>query len=246
LVRYSPQRAAALCLAAVALLAACARPVPAAAPPTAAPPARSVDLSHVVRQDVPYPPNEPATQLARDAGGRLQSLTIGARTGTTLALVAAPGAAVSAIDQLAPADLVLLAAVIDVRDRAQDSPGFALSAADVVAWERVNGPVPPGALVLLVTGWDVRWGDPAAYLAPHPPGFSPEAARLLLEQRSVAGLGVDGPGLDLPAAAVDHWLWLANLTSLEQLPPTGATVVIGALKLQAAQSGPARVIALLP
>jgi kynurenine formamidase len=239
-------------LLALLLVAACAAPPPSPAPTPA--PSHSVDLSHVVRQDVPYPPAEPPTRLDRDDNGHLSALTIGAHTGTRLELIAAPGAAVSSVDQLSPRDLVLPAAVIDVRHNAQDNPGFALSVADVEAWELANGPIAPNTLVLLVTGWDVRWGDPGAYLLPGPsgdplaPGFSPEAARLLLEGRMVAGLALDSPAAPRPAAVdgVDHWLWLANLTSLEQLPPTGATIVVGALKVQAAQSSPARVLALIP
>ena len=48
------------------------------------------------------------------------------------------------------------------------------------------------------------------------------------------------------APAAGFCLLLENLTSVEQLPPTGATVVIGALKLQRAQGSPARVLALIP
>jgi kynurenine formamidase len=39
---------------------------------------------------------------------------------------------------------------------------------------------------------------------------------------------------------------LLNLTNLEQLPATGTTLMIGALRLQAAERSPARVLALLP
>jgi kynurenine formamidase len=214
-------------------------------------PQRSVDLSHVVHERVPYLPGEPPTRLDRDASGRLTQLTIGAHTGSLLWVVGAPGAAPMSVEGLSPRDLVLPAVVIDARDQAQERPDFALSAADVLAWEHDHGRIPPGALVLLTTGWDLRWGDAGAYLnlgpdgAPRVPGFASAAADLLLNKRGVAGLGVDAPATaHRPAAGFT--LLLANLTSLEQLPPTGATVVIGALKLQAAESSPARVLALVP
>ncbi len=232
------------------VLGACAPAAPAAAPP-APTYGRTVDLSHVVREDVPYPPGEPPTRITRAPDGRVAQLTIGARTGSLLAVVAAPGAAPAHVEALSPRDLVLPAVVIDARDHAQDAPSFALSTGDVLAWEQAHGPIPRGALVLLATGWDVRWGDPAAYMNPGPdgapraPGFDPAAAELLLDQRGAAGLGLDTPAL-AHAPAAGFALLLVNLTSLEQLPPTGATVVIGALKLQAAQSSPARVLALIP
>lgn len=243
--RRIPGRWAALAL----LLAACAAP---AAPPDA-PPARqrTLDLTHVLREDVPHLPGEPPTRLTRGPDGALLQLAVGARTGSLLRVVAAPGAALADVEALSPRDLVLPAVVIDARDRAQDVPGYALGVEEVLAWERVHGPIPRGAAVLLATGWDVRWGDPAAYLSlapdgsPLAPGFGPAAAALLLDQRGVAALGLDAPG-SAHAPASGFYLLLENLTSLEQLPPTGATVVIGALRLQKAQSSPARVLALVP
>ena len=212
---------------------------------------RTVDLSHVVREDVPYPHGEPPTRLTRDAAGQLIQLTIGARTGSLLRILVAPGASQTSLEALSPRDLVLPAVVIDARDTAQDRPAFTLSPADVLAWEQTHGPIPPGALVLLVTGWDLRWGDPDAYMnagpdgRPRVPGFAPATADLLLNQRRAAGLGLDAPASPYQPAA-GFALWLENLTNLEQLPTTGATVVIGTLKLQAAQSSPARVLALVP
>ncbi len=240
----APIYAVALALA----LAACAmRPAP--TPP--APPARSVDLSHVVREDMPHPPGDALPRLLRGPDGTLLQLQLGANTGSLLRVIAAPGASLSNLEQLSPRDLVLPAVLIDARDRAQDTPGFALSAADVRAWERAHGRIPAGALVLLATGWDLRWGDADAYLGHNEsgtanvPSFGPDAADLLLNQRGVAALGIDAPAAPY-APAAGFYLMLENLTSLEQLPPSGATVVIGALKLQAAQSSPARVLALVP
>lgn len=232
------------------LLAACAAPAPAPTPPAPAA-ARTVDLSHVVREDMPQLPGEPATQLLRGPDGALRQLTIGARTGSLVRVAAAPGAAPATVEALSPRDLVLPAVVIDARDQAQDIPGFALDTDDVVAWERIHGPVPRGAIVLLATGWDMRWGDQGAYLSlgpdgePRVPGFGPAAADMLLNQRGAAALGLDAPGLPY-APAAGFCLLLENLTSIEQLPPTGATVVIGALKLQQAHASPARVLAIVP
>ncbi|MEI6179700.1 MAG: cyclase family protein [Chloroflexales bacterium] len=212
---------------------------------------RTVDLSHVVHERVPYLGGEPPTQLLRDGAGQLTQLTLGTHTGSFLRVMVAPGAERTTVENLSPHDLVLPAIVIDARDQVQDQPTFALSVADVLAWERTHGLIPPGALVLLTTGWDMRWGDATAYLhagadgLPQVPGFAPAAADLLLNQRKVTGLGVDAPAMAYtPATGLA--LWLANLTNLEQLPPTGATIVIGALKLQAAASSPARVLALVP
>lgn len=233
----------------VVVLFGCAnRDVPVAQQPAFS---RTVDLSHVVREDVPYLPDEPHTQLDRGVDGAFRQLQIGARTGTLLRITAAPDADVRTVDLLSPHDLVLSVVVIDVRDQAQDGIGYRLSAADLGAWEQRYGSVPHGTLVLLATGWDVRWGDAVAYLSPEGtgpaavPAFGADAAAMLLDERGVIGLGVDAPGNSYTPAS-GYRLLLENLTNLEQLPPTGATVVVGALKLQAADRSPARVIALVP
>lgn len=219
--------------------------------PQPAPFSRTVDLSQVVRQDVPYLPGEPLTRIERAADGSVTQIRMGAQTGTLLRVISAPGTAVRTVDQLSPRDLALPAVVIDLRDRAQDLPGYRVTSADLLAWEGEHGTIPTGALALLLTGWDMRWGDPGAYLSIdsagrlQAPALDDGAAELLLVERGAAGLGLDAPGIAY-APAASYRLLLENLTGLEQLPPTGATVIIGALKLQASQTSPARVIALVP
>jgi kynurenine formamidase len=99
----------------------------------------------------------------------------------------------------------------------------------------------------------MRWGSPADYLnldghqLPRVPGFSDAALVLLLQERKVRGLGSDTPAGAPAATFADDAQWLlANLTSVEQLPPTGATLVIGALKIQGAAGSPVSVLAFLP
>ena len=52
------------------------------------------------------------------------------------------------------------------------------------------------------TGFEDRWDDPPAYLNAdaagrlHYPGFGAEAARWLIEERSIGALGIDTMGID--------------------------------------------------
>jgi kynurenine formamidase len=114
---------------------------------------------------------------------------------------------------------------------------------------------------LLNTGWRHFWDQPGRFInigadgAMHTPGFSLEAARFLLEWREVAGLGIDTHGID---AGADTGLAVSRLTlarsalvleclnNLDQLPPTGATVVVGRLRLVGGSGSPAAVTALIP
>jgi kynurenine formamidase len=89
----------------------------------------------------------------------------------------------------------------------------------------------------------------------HFPGFGVAAARFLLEERAVAGVGIDTPGVDPGwegSFAINRLvlerprLVLENLTNLEQLPPTGATLVIGLLRLKGGSGSPVSALALVP
>lgn len=241
----------ALGLAALSL-SGCAAPPAGPGPEAAGVPTyrRVVDLSHVVRADVPYLPGEPPTRLERDDAGQLRRLTIGARTGTSLTIQRPPGMDGPSLEDLSPRDLVLPAICLDLRDQAQERADYRLDEATILAWETIHGPIPRGAAVLLATGWDLRWGDEAAYLGldharePQVPGLSAAAAQLLLGGRRVRALGLDAPALPL-AGGTDFWLQIANLTSLEQLPPTGALLMLGPLKLQAGNGGPVRALGLV-
>jgi kynurenine formamidase len=165
-----------------------------------------------------------------------------------------PGAA--AVADIPAEQLVRPAVRIDARALCGGDPTWMLSAADVEAWEAEHGRVPAGAAVLLCTGWDAYRDDARRYLG-EPlafPGFGGDAAALLVE-RGAAGLGIDTLGVDAGAAtefpvhrvALRAGLWhLEGLIGLAGVPPTGATLAVGALRLPGASGTPARVFALLP
>ena len=164
-------------------------------------------------------------------------------------------------DRYTATELVKPAVVIDIRPQCQANPDYALTRADVLAWESRHGTVPSGALALLLTGWAERWDNPAAYLGAdtdgnlHFPGFGLDAAKLLLNGRAAAGLGTDTPGvepgvdagLSLSRLALSQpRIVLENLANLHRLPATGAVLVIGLLRLSGASGAPAAVTVFLP
>jgi kynurenine formamidase len=156
------------------------------------------------------------------------------------------------------------AVVLDVAAQAAADRDYRLTAADVVAWEAEHGTIPPGAIVLLRTGWSAFWPDPGSYLGSsvpgdasdlHFPSYGEEAARLLVEQRRVAALGVDTASIDHGAsrdfivhriAGAANVPGLENLTHLEQLPPTGSTLFALPMKIAGGSGGPLRAVALVP
>lgn len=160
--------------------------------------------------------------------------------------------------------LIRPAVVIDVSAKASLNPDYALSPADIAAWEETNGRIPDGAIVLLRTGWSARWPDRKAYMGDDTPGavsnlhfpsYGPEAATLLVSERHVSLIGLDtasvdiGPSQDflvhriIGAANVPG---LENLTNLDQLPATGAIVMAMPMKIAQGSGAPTRVIAFAP
>ena len=108
-------------------------------------------------------------------------------------------------------------------------------------------PAPPRCALLALTGWGEREPDPVAYLnadaggVMHTPGFAPELAGFLTDDRpGVRAVGLDTASLDFgPSTDFSfHVAWLPtgrygieNLSRLDELPPKGATLVVGAPKL---------------
>ena len=156
------------------------------------------------------------------------------------------------------------AVVIDVEAQAAANPDYRLSVADITAWESAHGPITAGAIVLMRSGWGKRWPDKKRYLGTdrpgdvanlHFPGFSDEAARFLVSQRSVDALGVDTPSLDYGQSSdfgahrlvhAANLPGLENVANLDRLPPTGALLIALPMKIAGGSGAPVRIIALLP
>ena len=155
------------------------------------------------------------------------------------------------------------AVVIDITAEAANYTDYTLTAEDVGAWEQEHGRIPAGAIVLLRTGWSSRWPNKRAYLGDDTPGdasnlhfpsYGANAAKLLIE-RGVAVLGVDtasidhGPSKDFLVhrlAGAANVVGLENATNLEQLPATGAWVIVLPIKMANSSGAPARAVAFVP
>ena len=160
--------------------------------------------------------------------------------------------------------LIAKAVVIDVSNNAAADRNYRLTAEDVAAFEKEHGEILAGTIVLMRTDWSDHWPDAMAYLGDDTPGdasklqfpgFSVEAAKILTEERKVAMLGVDTASVDYGKSqdfivhrigAAQGVANLENLTNLDQLPATGATIIALPMKIEGGSGGPARVVALVP
>lgn len=167
-------------------------------------------------------------------------------------------------DQVPLRQLIAPAVVVDVSSAAGADPDYRLSTDEVLAFERRHGPIAAGTIVLLRTGWSSRWPDVKAYLGDDTPGdasklrfpsYGEAAARLLVEDRQVGALGVDTASIDYGrsadfrvhrVAAARQVVGLENLTNLDQVPATGATVIALPMKIEGGSGGPVRVVAVVP
>jgi len=164
------------------------------------------------------------------------------------------------VDKIPVEQLFVPAVVIDVRTRVSQNADYQLTAADVTEWEETHGRIPQNAVVMMYTGWDERWTDFEKYKNAdssgtlHFPGFSVEAAKLLAEDRNVAGIGIDTLSVDYGMSkdfAVHHAVHgrgkyhLENVASLGSVPPAGAQLVVAPIKIENGTGGPARIFALI-
>ncbi len=227
---------------------------------------RVVSLSQPLHPGIPQWPGDPPVAMEPHAeigpdGFYLRRISLGEHTGTHLNAPASFHQDGITVEQYPADSLVLPAVMLDLTQRAAADPDYLSTVADVLAWERENGPILPGCVVLMYSGWQGKWDSPEQYLnldrhgVGHFPGFASGTVRFLLERRGISGVGIDthgvDGGLDLTFAVnrlvlEEPRIVLENLTNLDLLPAIGATLVIGLLPLRGGSGSPASVLALVP
>lgn len=168
------------------------------------------------------------------------------------------------VDRIPVRQLVAPAVVIDITSRASSNADYRLTVDDLRAWESANGTVPPGAIVLLRTGWGKQYGNRKAYFGDDTPGatdklhfpsYGADAVRILVNERHVGAIGVDTPSIDYgqssdfivhQIAAAGGVPGLENVANLDAVPVRGAWVVALPMKIGGGSGGPLRIIALVP
>ena len=224
---------------------------------------RVVDLTHTLGPDFPTYFGKPQLEIEVLATYEQQKFnmkrwSIVEHTGTHLDTPFHFSPDGPSADAIPIEQLVVPLVVIDIAAKAQDHADAQLTPDDIRAFEGKHGPIPEGACVAMHSGWgrflkEAKFRNADEKGVMHFPGFHPEAAKLLLE-RGAAGIAVDTLSLDFGASPdfAAHYAWLPAgrwgiecIASLDALPPTGATLVVGGPKIQGATGGPARVLALI-
>jgi kynurenine formamidase len=227
-----------------------------------------VDLTHAVSASAPYWPGPDTSPFVHDtmaahADGApmMAAYSTPEHFGTHFDAPVHGGMGLPSVDLVPPADLFGPAVVIDVSGRVESDVDYELSADDVRAWEASHGPIPSGAIVLMRSGWPTRWAQGDRYYNRgedgrlHFPGFSEDAARLLVEERDISGIGVDTGSVDpgdadgFPVHGIVNGsgaFHLENLADLSSMPESGAYLIVAPIKIEGGSGGQVRVFAVLP
>jgi len=169
------------------------------------------------------------------------------------------------VDQLPLERLMGPAIVIDVTEKCATNADYLVSVADFENWEKRNGKIPPGTIVLLRTGFGKFYPDRKKYLGTeergaeavaklHFPGLDPAAARWLTTNRSIKAIGLDTASIDYGQSTLfeSHRALFEknvpafeNVANLDQLPAKGFSVIALPMKIKGGSGGPLRIIAVL-
>jgi kynurenine formamidase len=168
-------------------------------------------------------------------------------------------------DEIPLQRLVGPAVVVDVTADAS-SRDYQITPDVLDAWERTNGSIPEGAIVLFRTGWGRLWRDPVLYLGTskigpeavaelHFPGIHPDTARRLAARGTIDAVGIDTASIDYGQSKTfdTHQILFAanipafeNVAQLDQVPARGSVVIALPMKIRGGSGGPLRIVAVVP
>jgi len=227
-----------------------------------------IDLTHALSASSPYWPNSSGNPFRHDT---IASHESGApsmaayftpeHNGTHLDAPIHSASGQPSVDQLTAADLFGPAVVIDVSSKSADDPDYSLQVQDILDWEAEHGSMPDGAIVLMSTGWSRKWEDPESYRnrdadgVMHFPGFSEDAGRFLVTERSIRGIGIDNFSIDpgtsrtFPTHGVVNGagkFHLENVANVHMLPASGAYLIVAPIKIEGGSGGQVRIFGIVP
>ena len=171
----------------------------------------------------------------------------------------------NSVDQIPLEQLMGTAIIIDVTQQCAGNPDYLVSVDDFQKWEKQNGKIEKGTIVLLRTGYGRYYPDRKKYLGTdergaaavaklHFPGLDPKAAAWLTENRSIKAIGLDTASIDYGQSTLfeSHRTLFAhdvpafeNVANLDKLPVKGFSVIALPMKIKGGSGGPLRIVAIV-
>jgi kynurenine formamidase len=237
------------------------------------PQGRIVDLSHSYDAETIYWPTEDGFRLEKEHDGvtdkgyyyAANKFCTAEHGGTHIDAPIHFAAGGQSVDKIPLEQLTGAAIVVDVVKQCEANRDYQITVEDFQAWEKKNGPIPRGAIVLLRTGYGRRWPDRRGYLGTaergaaavamlHFPGLHPEAARWLVTSRFVKAVGLDTASIDYGQSKMfeSHRTLFEknvpafeNLANLDRLPAKDFILIALPMKIAGGSGGPLRAIAIV-
>jgi len=234
-------------------------------------PSRLVDMSYTFDEQTIYWPTAKPFEWHKDAWGKREdgqwyssaTFTTSEHGGTHLDSPLHFAEGKMAAHEIPLSRLIAPARVIDITAQCTRDRNYLLTPADIESFEKRHGSIQSGDIVLVRTGWGRYWPARRQYLGDDTPGDAShlsfpgigEAAAKLLVQHQVSGVGIDtasldhGPSQSFPTHRIlngANIFGLENVANLDQLPPTGATLIALPVKVRGGTGGPVRIVAVLP
>ncbi len=158
-----------------------------------------------------------------------------------------------AIDELPATYAIRPLVVISIVEQLKANSNYALQVSDIEAWESTHGRIPEGSVVFVRSDWSKAWPDPKLATLKEFPGIGLDALKFLHNERRILFHGHEPLDTDsTPNFEGEHWLMhngyaqAEGVANLDQVPETGALVIIGFPKFGGGLGGYARYIAVCP
>lgn len=158
------------------------------------------------------------------------------------------------MDEIPVDEMILPLVVFDITGKLAQDPAHSLTVNDIKEWEKTHGRVPAGAFAALRTDMSRDWETNPEQFKRHPfPGWSLEAIKFLYQERGLVANGHESMDTDnTPNLESEVWLlqnghWqIEVMANLDQVPETGALIVVSWPKPKGGLGFPARAFAILP
>ena len=158
------------------------------------------------------------------------------------------------MDQIPLKQMILPLVVLDDTPYLGKDPNHAFSVADLKAWERQHGRVPKGAFAALRTDMYKDWdSDPERFKRQPFPAWALETIKYLYEQRDVTATGHETMDtdttdkMDAETYILQHGHYqIEVMANLDQVPASGAVIVVTWPKVKDGLGFPARAFAIVP
>ena len=234
-----------------------------------------VDLTHPLSNDSPYWAGIPAgsVELGKtcfDWGNPMldcliQTFKFPGQFGTHIDFPGhfVKGGALS--ESYGAANMIYPLCVVDITKKVATDVHYAVTAQDIIDYEKIYGDIPDGAFVALYSGWAKHWPSMEAISgiaddgSENFPGWSLDALKYIYETRNAAANGhetLDTDASKLAAEAGDlaceryvlskGKLQVEVMTNLDKVAPAGAILFVTWPNIVGATGLPARLIALTP